>query len=63
MTVLAEPILASLLAWTILNEVIRLNNLIGFAGMLLGIFIVIHNKPPSVFVSNKLKHDMNESHE
>ena len=63
MTVLAEPILASLLAWTILNEVIRLNNLIGFAGMLLGIFIVIHNKPPSVFISNKLKHDMNESHE
>jgi drug/metabolite transporter (DMT)-like permease len=37
--VLAEPIVASVLAWIILNEAIGPNSLLGFSGIVLGIFL------------------------
>lgn len=53
MTVLSEPILASILAWIILDEMIGLSSLMGFTGILLGIFIVVHKKQarPSLTVN------------
>ncbi|MDA0237809.1 MAG: DMT family transporter [Proteobacteria bacterium] len=43
--VLAEPIAASALAWVILDEAIGLSSLLGFSGILLGIFLIVrHNK-------------------
>lgn len=53
MTVLAEPIAASMLAWIILDEIIGPSNFIGFVGILFGIFIVIYSTPPSIFVATK----------
>lgn len=39
--IFAEPIAASALAWVILNESVGLSSLLGFSGILLGIFLTI----------------------
>ena len=41
--VLFEPVIASLLAWLILNESISLDELIGFAGIFIGVFVATRN--------------------
>jgi drug/metabolite transporter (DMT)-like permease len=53
MAVLAEPIAASLLAWIIFDEIVEPGGFIGFTGILLGIVIVIHNKPLFAILTNR----------
>ena len=57
MTVLAEPIAASILAWIILDEIVGPSGFIGFTGILLGIGIVIYDQPIFAFLTNKLRNN------